>query len=73
VSELLAGGTLERVVRTHVEQTLAQHKGNRSTAARELGVSRSTLHRWINAWAQQPAGDPAPLPGTDGFLNEEHF
>src|SRR5207245_1341431 len=35
--------TLSEVVRDHIERTLRHHGGNRTRAARELGISRATL------------------------------
>jgi len=37
--------SLEALERTHIQQTLARHGGNRQEAARELGVHRTTLYR----------------------------
>jgi len=37
--------TLEQVKQAHIVRVLAQHNGNRSAAARQLGVSRKTLER----------------------------
>ena len=37
--------TLEQVKQAHILRVLEQHGGNRSAAARQLGVSRKTLER----------------------------
>jgi DNA-binding NtrC family response regulator len=37
--------TLEEVKQAHIERVLARNQGNRSAAARQLGVSRKTLER----------------------------
>ncbi|RRJ85415.1 sigma-54-dependent Fis family transcriptional regulator [Aestuariirhabdus litorea] len=42
---------LERVIRHHTEQVLQQTRGNKSEAARQLGISRKTLERKLQAWA----------------------
>jgi two-component system response regulator AtoC len=42
--------TLEEVERAHVERTLRVHEGNRTHAARELGISRATLIKKIRQY-----------------------
>lgn len=42
--------TLDDVERAHVARTLAAHAGNRTHAARELGISRATLIKKIKAF-----------------------
>ena len=42
--------TLEDVERVHVERTLRVHDGNRTHAARELGISRATLIKKIREY-----------------------
>ena len=37
-------------IAVRVIRTLRAHKGNRTHAAKALGVSRSTLHRWIQRY-----------------------
>ena len=44
---------LEEVERTHVERALAAAGGNKTLAARILGIDRKTLGRRLNAYAQQ--------------------
>ena len=34
-------------VRRLIQETLEKHNGNRSAAARDLGISRATLYRWM--------------------------
>jgi transcriptional regulator with GAF, ATPase, and Fis domain len=34
--------------RARLAEVLARHQGNRSAAARELGVTRKTVHKWLN-------------------------
>lgn len=40
--------TLEEMVQDIVEQSVAAHGGNRAAAARQLGISRTTLWRYLN-------------------------
>ena len=44
------GWSLEALEKQHILRTLEQHQGNKSSAARTLGVSRKTLDRKLNAW-----------------------
>jgi DNA-binding NtrC family response regulator len=44
------GTTLEDLERAAVEQALVQHQGNRTHAAKELGISVRTLQRKLKAW-----------------------
>ena len=48
--EIPAGTTLEEVERAAVEQALDEHRGNRTHAARSLGISVRTLQRKLKAW-----------------------
>ncbi|WP_095497715.1 sigma-54-dependent transcriptional regulator [Paraferrimonas haliotis] len=45
--------TLKQVERQHVEQVVDAHQGNKSAAARVLGVSRKTLDRKYKEWQQE--------------------
>ena len=52
--------SLEEVERRHVLSVLAATSGNRSAAARILGIERKTLSRKLKAWgAAGPEGDDA--------------
>ncbi|MCB1775705.1 MAG: sigma-54-dependent Fis family transcriptional regulator, partial [Gammaproteobacteria bacterium] len=42
--------SLESVERRHILRVLDMHEGNKSAAARVLGVSRKTLERKCQAW-----------------------
>ncbi|WP_286238500.1 sigma-54-dependent transcriptional regulator [Neptuniibacter halophilus] len=53
-----AGWSLEEVEKHHILLTLEQHQGNKSSSARELGVSRKTLDRKLAAWSQQEQAEP---------------
>jgi DNA-binding NtrC family response regulator len=47
--------TLEQVKQAHIARVLERHKGNRTAAARQLGVSRKTLERRLGPGGQRPA------------------
>jgi transcriptional regulator with PAS, ATPase and Fis domain len=51
--------SLEAMERCLISEALERHKGNRSRAARDLGIDPSTLYRKIKALALEP-------PPTDG-------
>ena len=51
--ECFDGWTLEALEKHHILQTLDQHSGNKSAAARVLGVSRKTLDRKLACWSAQ--------------------
>jgi transposase-like protein len=42
--------TIDELVRRHVEATLEETRGNRTQAAKTLGVNLSTLYRWLERW-----------------------
>jgi hypothetical protein len=44
------GTTLEELERAAVEQALSEHQGNRTHAAKSLGISVRTLQRKLKAW-----------------------
>ena len=44
------GRSLAEVERVHIERTLRAHDGNRTRAARELGISRATLIKKIREY-----------------------
>jgi hypothetical protein len=52
VEEPVPFETLETIERRHIESTLCAVRGNKSWAARELGIDRRTLYRKMAAWAQ---------------------
>ncbi len=64
--------SLEDLERAAVEQALVQHNGNRTHAARTLGISVRTLQRKLKAWGMPIVSFPATaasnftLPGTSG-------
>lgn len=42
------GGTMKNVEKQMIQAALARHDGSRTQAAKELGISRRTLHRKLN-------------------------
>ena len=63
------GTSLEDLERAAVEQALAQHHGNRTHAAKTLGISVRTLQRKLKAWGM-------PVVGAQNHQNENrspHF
>lgn len=40
--------SLKEIVQAAIRQTLAYHKGNQTAAAKQLGISRTTMWRYIN-------------------------
>jgi DNA-binding NtrC family response regulator len=49
--------TLEQVKQAHIVRVLDQHRGNRTAAARQLGVSRRTLERRLGPGAEATVAD----------------
>ena len=45
--------TLEEIERRHILETLSRHKGNRTTAAAELGISRRTLQYRLSEYQEK--------------------
>ena len=41
---------LKEVERAHIEKVVESHQGNKSAAARQLGVARKTLERKFRDW-----------------------
>jgi DNA-binding NtrC family response regulator len=61
----LAGGTdvdlsLDEVERRHIARILAHHQGNRSRAARTLGISRATLYEKLARYSLDEIGRVRP-------------
>jgi DNA-binding NtrC family response regulator len=47
--------TLKEVEKAHIMQVVDSHEGNKSAAARQLGVARKTLERKYKDWADESA------------------
>jgi DNA-binding protein Fis len=60
--ETLSGLTVEEVERELVLETLHRHRGNRTRAARALGISVRTLRNRIREYSALGIAVPAPLP-----------
>jgi DNA-binding NtrC family response regulator len=65
------GTSLEDLERAAVEQALVQHHGNRTHAAKTLGISVRTLQRKLKAWGMPIASFPNSGPGN-GFVMPAH-
>ena len=65
------GTSLEDLERAAVEQALVQHRGNRTHAARTLGISVRTLQRKLKAWGMPIVSFPLPGLGN-GLLMPTH-
>jgi transcriptional regulator with PAS, ATPase and Fis domain len=48
--------SLEEVTREHVLRVLERHRGNTTTASKQLGVSRTTLWRMLRRWGVSRTG-----------------
>jgi two-component system response regulator AtoC len=53
-TEMHEARTIAEVERVHIERTLRVHSGNRTHAARELGISRATLIKKIKEYGLNP-------------------
>ncbi|MGO9640509.1 MAG: helix-turn-helix domain-containing protein [Candidatus Acidiferrales bacterium] len=47
-------GTLRAVIEAYVRKVLADCGGCRLKAARELGIGRTTLYRWLKRQGRKP-------------------
>lgn len=48
IEEAPPEGTLDEIIRNVIVKTVAAHGGNQSAAARQLGIGRTTLWRYLN-------------------------
>ena len=65
------GTSLEDLERAAVEQALVQHHGNRTHAAKTLGISVRTLQRKLKAWGMPIVSFPNSGP-SNGFMMPTH-
>jgi DNA-binding NtrC family response regulator len=63
------GTSLDDLERAAVEQALAQHQGNRTHAAKTLGISVRTLQRKLKAWGMPFAASYTPATRPHLFLS----
>ena len=52
--------TLDAAIRRHIQLVLELNRGNKLRAARQLGISRSTLYRLLSGAPLSPEGNLAP-------------
>ena len=45
--------TLEEIINDGIRQAVSRHNGNRAAAARELGISRTTLWRYLSRMGEE--------------------
>jgi DNA-binding NtrC family response regulator len=64
--DIPAGTSLEELERAAVERALEQHRGNRTHAAKTLGISVRTLQRKLKAW-HVPVFTLQHQPGRQDF------
>ena len=48
--------SIQDVIRQHVTQVVVRYRGNRLQAAKALGVTRSTLYKWLKQWDLEHLG-----------------
>jgi len=65
------GTSLEDLERAAVQQALVQHNGNRTHAAKTLGISVRTLQRKLKAWGLPIVSFPNSGP-SNGFVMPAH-
>ena len=63
--ELIKGVSLKDVNRQMILAALEANGGNRSLAARQLGISRRTLHRKLHAFGISPRARAGDAPGPE--------
>jgi DNA-binding NtrC family response regulator len=63
--EIPPGTSLEELERAAVEKALQVHRGNRTHAAKTLGISVRTLQRKLKAWRIPAMTIQQHMPGVD--------
>jgi DNA-binding NtrC family response regulator len=66
------GTSLEDLERAAVEQALAQHQGNRTHAAKTLGISVRTLQRKLKAWGMPTVSGQNSNPSPHFIMPTHH-
>jgi DNA-binding NtrC family response regulator len=66
------GTSLEDLERAAVEQALAQHHGNRTHAAKTLGISVRTLQRKLKAWGMPVLSTQNDNPAPNFIMPTHH-
>jgi DNA-binding NtrC family response regulator len=64
--------SLEDLERAAVEQALVQHRGNRTHAAKMLGISVRTLQRKLKAWGMPITSIPNNSTPSQSFIMPAH-
>lgn len=59
---------LSAVTRRHVIGVVERYAGNRAGAARALGVTRTTLYKWLKDWGLESLGRNDVVPRRRGAL-----
>ncbi len=56
--------TIAEVTRRYTLARLKANDGDKTTTAKELGISLKTLYNWLNRWEEDltPPSDQVPLP-----------
>lgn len=64
--------SMAQVQRAYCLAVIAMFNGNKTQAARELGVDRRTLYRWIHSWEVERRNMPEE-PETVGDIAAARF
>jgi transposase-like protein len=62
-------------VRTRLRSNIYLKTQSMTATARQLGVSRQTVHRWLRCWFRDGSGDPGQdflmIVGAEGAADEQ--